>query len=363
MNKTQEPEQIYRRREEFEDEIELIDYLRVVWEWKWLIIVGTLLCIFAAAIYGFTRPVVKMYKVSALIEIDPQAKLDPLDKIKSMIEYGIFNQQILNDLSNLQGASVPGSLAFEANIPKGLNILNIAYKTPNVDLGKVVLNSLIKRLEQEYIQQARYQFEKKLNEISTHMAQIEALNERIRLVKDRIAQTKKVLEQAQSSSDKLVAKRKAILLGSNAKTDHRDIFMYAAAIKQVIDYPLVLRERIDWLVSEKNYISAKIMSEVSIIKDLASAIKSLKIAGEANVGDEENFLLKLKSEIETLKRDRGKITAVIVKQLPTASLLPIKHKAKRNALLAGVVGFFLMVFFAFFIEYIKNASKRTQKAA
>lgn len=149
-----------QRREQYEDEIELIDYLRVMWKWKWLIIGGTLLCILAVAIYGSTRPVVKMYKVSALIEIDPKAKLDPIDKIKSMIEYGIFNQQVLNNLSNRQGVSRSEPFVFKVSIPKGLNILDIAYETPNVDLGKVVLNSLIKQLKQEYSQQARYQLRK-----------------------------------------------------------------------------------------------------------------------------------------------------------------------------------------------------------
>ena len=72
--------------------------------------------------------------------------------------------------------------------------------------------------------------------------------------------------------------------------------------------------------------------------------------------------MKLNSEIETLRRDRDKITGVVLKQPPTASLLPITYKAKRNALLAGVFGFFFLIFLAFFIEYIKNASKRTQKA-
>jgi len=135
MNQTQEPEQTYARRDHFEDEIELIDYLRVLWKWKWLIIGGTLLCVLAAAIYGFTRPVVKTYKVSALIEIVPNLKLDPLDKTKSMIEFGIFNQQVLKNLSNPQRVSKPESLAFEVAIPKGLNILDIAYKTQDPDLS------------------------------------------------------------------------------------------------------------------------------------------------------------------------------------------------------------------------------------
>ena len=81
MNQT---DQTDRRRDQFEDEADLSNYLRVIWKWKWLIVGGTLLCILAVALYGYTRPVGKMYKVSALIEIDPNLKLDPIDKIKKL---------------------------------------------------------------------------------------------------------------------------------------------------------------------------------------------------------------------------------------------------------------------------------------
>ena len=357
-----------QKRDQFEDEIELIDYLRVMWKWKWLIIGGTLLCILTVAIYGSARPVDKMYKVSTLIEIDPKAKLDPLDKIKHMIDYGIFNQQILKGLSNLQRISKPEPLVFEVNIlrslntdiPRSLNILDIAYETPDVDLGKVVLNSLVKQLEQEYSQKARHQFEKKLTKISMHIARIKAHNEKMRLIEDRIAHTKKVLEEAQSSSDKLAARKEASLLDLNDRSGY-DAFMHAAAIKEVINYPLVLRERIDRLASEKVFIPAEIMAEISIIKDLAAGIKSFKIAGEANVGDEENFILKLKSEIDSLRSELSRVTGITVRQAPSASLLPIKYKAKRNTILAGAIGFFFLIFFVFFIEYIKNALKHNQK--
>ena len=356
MNDVQEPGQIYPRKNKFEDEIELIDYLRVMWKWKWLIVGGTVLCILAASAYAFTSPVVKMYKVSALIEIDPEAKLDPSDKIKSMIEYGIFNQQVLKELSKLQGRGIsnPESLAFEVAIPKGLDVLDIAYKTQDPDLGKAVLNSLVKQLEHEYSQKTRYQFEKKLSEISMQIFKVEALNEEIRLVKNRIAQTKKMLQEAQSSSNRLSTKRETTLPDSNDTIRYINIFVHA--------YPLVLREWIDRLVSEQNSISAKIMFEIGTTKNLAVGIKSLKIAGGLNFGDEENFVLRLKSEIDSLKRGRDKITGVIIKQAATASLLPTKYKAKRNALLAGTAGFFFSIFLAFFIEYIKNASKPTQKA-
>ncbi|MEA1935451.1 MAG: Wzz/FepE/Etk N-terminal domain-containing protein, partial [Thermodesulfobacteriota bacterium] len=50
----------------YEDEINLIDYLRVLWKWKWFIIAGTLICAVAAAVISLQMP--KVYEISTVIE-------------------------------------------------------------------------------------------------------------------------------------------------------------------------------------------------------------------------------------------------------------------------------------------------------
>ena len=45
-----------------EDTIELIDYLRVIWKWKWIIIIGTFVCIVATGAVSFLLP--KSYQAS-----------------------------------------------------------------------------------------------------------------------------------------------------------------------------------------------------------------------------------------------------------------------------------------------------------
>ena len=52
MNKDQldlQPQQY----DPYEDEIELMDYLKVLWKWKYLILLGTLACAVIAAIVSF----------------------------------------------------------------------------------------------------------------------------------------------------------------------------------------------------------------------------------------------------------------------------------------------------------------------
>jgi len=172
----------------------------------------------------------------------------------------------------------------------------------------------------------------------------------------------KTLQEAQSNSAKLAAKRAEPTLDSQVETGHVDVFLQASSIQQIIDYPIALRERIDSLIfKEKEFLSNTLFSS-NLIKKMEKNIEILKLNHESEIRAKEQEVSRLKSEIETLKRDRDKIKGVILKQPPTASLLPIKYKAKRNALLAGAVGFFFSIFLAFFVEYIKNASKRTQKA-
>lgn len=253
------------------------------------------------------------------------------------------------------------------------------YKTASVDLGKAVLNSLAKRIEENYaetiekaneniaynIELMKKQFELDLakikGRIKEYASDIETLREKISIIRDRIDQMKKMLKQAELNSAKLADKRVATTLDSQDKTGHANVFLQASAIRQIINYPIELRERIDSLIFKEKKFLSDILFRNNVIKELEKDIEILKLKHELEVRGKEE-VSRLKSEIELLKRDRDKITGLVVKQPPTASLIPIKYKAKRNAILAGAVGFFFSIFLAFFIEYLKNASKRTQKA-
>ncbi|MBU1163849.1 MAG: hypothetical protein KKA75_06840 [Proteobacteria bacterium] len=385
-----------------DDEIELIDYLRVLWKWKWLIIMGTFLCALVAFIYGFTHPVVKMYEVSTFVEIDPKVadslnpkvadSLNPnltnsLDKIKLSIELGIFNAQIMKDLSSSGAAQKIEPLSFEVSIPDNLNMLHIVYKTPYPDEGKAVSGLLVKQIEGAYkerIEQvmseiddfvktkerdikdikdsiilAEKKSEKdiaiKKNRIQSCAAKIKALKENIGYIENTMAYMKKALQQAESNAEKLVPKIEAALVDPQDSTDHGNIDIQGSAIQQLINHPITLRSQIDSLAWEKEKFLVEILSEENKIEELKAEIELMK--AKINISAGERKITELKSEIESLKRNRDHITAIHLKQNPTVSPLPIKSKIKQKVLLAGVVGLFFFVFLAFFIEYIKNASK------
>ena len=87
-----------------EDEIELIDLLRVIWKWKYLIIGGTLVCAIAAMVISLIMP--KIYQIETVIrpgilsfsEDGQNVYIDKPDNIKALIETGAFDKKILDNL-------------------------------------------------------------------------------------------------------------------------------------------------------------------------------------------------------------------------------------------------------------------------
>ena len=69
----------------------------------------------------------------------------------------------------------------------------------------------------------------------------------------------------------------------------------------------------------------------------------------------------IKAEINTLNLEKGIISNIKVIQEPEVSLHLVKPKKKQIVLLTTVVALFMAVFLAFFIEYIKNATRSTKQ--
>lgn len=54
-----------RKIDPYEDEIELMDYLLVIWKWKYLIVAGTAICVIAASIISFA--ILNRYRVDMIL--------------------------------------------------------------------------------------------------------------------------------------------------------------------------------------------------------------------------------------------------------------------------------------------------------
>lgn len=449
-----------RRDDQFEDEIELMDYLKVLWKWKYLILVGTLVCAIGAA--GVSLNMTKVYGITTVLQpgmlkVTDDGKtvyIDSPQNIKAVIETGGINGQVLKDIKFPDQEEPPTSAGFKVTIPKGTNALEVLYETPYVDVGLQIVKNLNNALLERYGKLMKYYQESydneirskaseafKLNEkvakvrfaigtaeaenesaisqisakisaktaeistaevekdstimnltnkIATVKAQIDAKKKQIINLQQRISDVTMEIDRLSKNTDLLIEERTKFLASGSKEDNILASVIYTNTIQQNITYLNTLRSTInsinhqvfqenmgietlenqirdvaiqkDKLEKQTQY---KIENLKSDIKDLEaqkeSLIKQTKYKGETmqseikDLESERGFILQ---EMKSTEFKKNSIQNIQIIKTPKPSRSPIKPKTRLNVMLAGVVGLFLTVFLAFFVEYISKYKSR-----
>ena len=294
-----------------EDTIELIDYLRVVWKWKWFIIILTIACAIGAGIISFSLP--KIYEVSMMIEpgvidIDNNSKpifLDSPSNIQSKIDSQAYNSKIY---TRLNADPKKLELNFKTVQPKNSNILKISLEMEDVNKGIQSLSTLFNNLIEEYQHYCDYRKSGIDQQIAMNKLQLDISLDEKNYLKQEISIVK-------ANNDKIIKERNMVLKKMDSSSDKLSLLIYSNIVQQNISQINHLNIRINILMSEVE---------------------------------------RIKSEPEILKIKRQSIANIKLIQPPQSSIYPIKPKKKLNVILAFVVGLFIAIFLAFFIEYIQK---------
>ena len=138
-----------------EDTIELIDYLRVIWKRKMLIIVGTLVCMVAVWVVSLRLP--EVYRAEALISIgktvvspspSPSLKFSlasfdtPNNLIKSIpAEYGLNDDEA-------------SKYSLKADVVKGTSLINVTQEGLDRRRVEKLLKGVVNRLIDDHLRMA-----------------------------------------------------------------------------------------------------------------------------------------------------------------------------------------------------------------
>jgi capsular polysaccharide biosynthesis protein len=322
-----------------DDEIELIDYLRVIWKWKYLILGGTVVCALMTVVIGFSMP--KVYRTDtvlqlSVVKIDKNGKkiyIDSPKKIKTMIQGGTFNSDIINNLKNVDSINMKDLSPFVVATPGNSNIVKISYESSNPDLGIKILNELNNLLLGEYREVVAYyksDYDKQIQEVEYGAS---ALKGKMRLLKSDIKSVQKRISELRAEillidhNTNLLTKQRAEIVANSSDNNLFSAFLYSNTIQQNI--------------ALKNTYKNEIYSYVIDREDKMLTLERLQ----------EEMKIKAQ-EIEDMKEEKNDIQDIQVIQPPTSSPSVIKAKIKRKVMLAGAVGLFLSLFLAFFLEYI-----------
>ncbi|MDL2124736.1 MAG: Wzz/FepE/Etk N-terminal domain-containing protein [Deltaproteobacteria bacterium] len=328
-----------------DDEIELIDLLRVLWKWKWMIILITLVCIVAAGVVSFMMP--KIYKVSTAIEpgiigMEENGSpiyLDSAGNMKAKIESGVYNSQILKNL-NIDSRKI--QIKFKVTNPKSTDLIKISseWTQDQIATGTKVLEQLLVELSHDYkdIIQAKTEGTDKeilfkLSDIQGKKNQIEFKQVALKNIKAWENELNRKLMTLNDDTKKIKQQRDKILEGKTGEDSILSLFYLTSVQQNMVNFNQ-LNYQLNELTSKEN----KMSSEVEQLKQDMNDINT---------------------EIDRLNIEKSYIEHIKLISKPEASTSPIKPKKELNIALAGVVGFMLAVFIAFFAEYIKKSKEKS----
>jgi capsular polysaccharide biosynthesis protein len=331
-----------RLQEDFyhKDEIDLMDYLKVIWKWKYLIVIVTLVCAVVAAVASFQMK--KVYEFNTVIqpgilkilEDGSFVYIDTANNIKATIDGETFNETIVKNIADDNTDSPTKSLTFKTKILSGSSALKVTYATSKEELGLQILNDLNKQIIIKYEAIVNYykgEWETKIIQKKLEMEDIKAILESINNEMQIVAKTINRLEEEKN----LVKENTASLIKQRDKfvsheEDNKNVLsalLFTNTIQQNITLERDYGDDLNMYISMKEGFSLQLEKTKIKIKTIQETIKNYELS---------------KSMIQNIQ----------VLKSPQKNFYPISPNKRKNVLMAFVVGLLMTIFLAFLIEYV-----------
>ncbi len=297
-----------------DDEIELIDLLRVIWKWKYLMLAGTFCAILIGAIISWNMEKIyqgRMVLKPGITKMEADGKpvyIDQAGDIASLINSEL-KFKVIDHFKDRNQNSMTSLLDYKIKTNEGAQTLIILYETPDIEKGIENLNVLSNLLIRRY--------DKKLKHLENNYEhQIMTANLKLKLKKDEEQFIKLKIDDLQQRLDKFTQEIGALNNYSESHTKSPNALLnYAALVEKVAD-----------------------------LKQKYSSV-SLQIA-------------YLKDEIAVLENEKNSIQAIEVIHLPTFDPHPLKPNIRFIIVSAAIAGLFMMVVLSFFFEYISKHNRQ-----
>ena len=372
------------------DEIELMDYLLVIWKRKWLIILPTLFCVIAAGVISFLLP--KKWEVDAIIQPS---------RLFVQNQQGEFQEVVVTNPNQIAGQinedSYDRLIAAELNVDlikfpqlkaqtlRNTNLVRVSIREEDVQMGKSVLLSLFKHLKIELdkkvdvemkgidtkitenenlIKLKELNIKDALNEIKLEEIEKNKIRQEILSAENKLKiseeREKNILEEMKSVKqriDEIEAQQKEALAQKKEESEAISLLLYSNEVQNNFRYFNILDEKLsnEKIIRENLDLSIKERKESIKISD--TQIDKLKIG----IDKIKNEMDNTKNDISLLRERKGQIDYAQLIKEPTPSLYPVSPRKKLNVVIAGILGLMIFTILAFFIEYIEKHKEESVK--
>ena len=288
----------------------------------------------------------KVYEVSMVImpiegieqhgEISPQF-LNFVTTIEQAIKERAFNGRIAKELKL---TPKDANIKFNVIQPRFAQLLRISIENTQdrVDMGKAILNQLVKSIESTYgnvAENKKKLYEKDIeitvNNIAVQSSSIKQKQSQLKILEDREKELMVEIKKTADNTEKLISQREGLLKGS--KENDISSLLYTTTIQQNIIYFNQLNNELTSLKSQKEGIPQEIFG---IEKDIKNSNISI-------------------NKIDIQKDDIVKIALI---QEPEVSPLPIRPKKMRNVAVAGAISLIWGMAIAIFVELWERGKSR-----
>jgi len=297
-----------------ENEIELIEYLNVLWKKKWLIIIPTFFLVIVTGVISFLLP--PKWEIDAIIVPS---------KFLVQTEGGGFVKVVVVDpkqiAEQINGATYNNIIAAELNLdirkfPKlkaenlrDTNLVRVSIKEKDIEKAKLILHSLFNLLKTQPDEKVEVEMKSIEEEIKANKNKLNIIKQRKKDIEKEMSDITKRIE-ALEKEQRLSLKKE-----NRSESESLAMLLYSNEIQQSLEYHNALNE----LLSRKKI-------------------------------EEENLNL----EIENLNERKGRLDYAQLLKEPTSSISPVSPKKKLNVLIAGILGLMIFTMLAFFFNYIEK---------
>jgi succinoglycan biosynthesis transport protein ExoP len=400
--------------EDTTEEINLMDYILVIRKRKWLIILGTLLCMVVAGVVSFRMP--KVYEAKTyLMTTAPKYQVEFASKEGSKISTPIFenisaetfSKIILNEhtakivltkngLNQSPHQYTVGRLLSQIRVeyPRNTNLILLKVQDTSRDLAAQIANTwalaIIERNEEVISKGTNDTYKFIMDQLEKANASLKTAEEelernqktnKIELLKEQIfGKIKQIVQYGSRLDDairsQLIEKARDDELTAQIKEQERTIPVDKGLIGKEEINPLYID-----LISRRAYTTVNIQSLRAEILQLKNNIKNLndEVSGlRKQLAEQELIQTRLtrntdtaKSTFEILskKGEETRISSAIkaasirISVPATPPEYPIKPKKMQNVMLAGIVGLLATIILAFFLEFLEKNKKTIVKPA
>jgi len=346
-----------------EEQVELIDYLDVLWSYRWLIGSGTAALIGLAVMYGLVTP--KTYQASLLLKVGTvftainagEARLGLIEDPKTISQV-LTGDAMLDKLRRHLGAG-------HLTLPRIRSVLKVKVIKNDVDASATTLVDLSLRLSDpqevvdgltflanELIDEHARQYQAGLaiidreqeslkEKIEVARLQQETLKRQIADLRAQIASESKYRETVERNIARLESEMaQARVRLSEAKPDASEALWEQTLFQS-------RQMHLDELYRERNESELRGRKAQTDIYAVDSGLTIM--AGQR--ADYENRIVELSSS-----RTRSENTKV--RSAPVVPTVPASPQRLMVVVLAAIAGLFAFTVLAFFIEYIRSARRR-----